>query len=266
MKGSSLMAISKTYDAIIPIGMSCVMATQLKKRGLRQASYPFDWLLFPKEDALETVVELIQTRFKGFLERNHLVVDSNKVITGRVSVCDTVLNITFLHDFFSPQLPDEELISNQAKYQRRIERFYHDISMGETVCLTLAIEKSQMDKHRLMEACRKLRKVFPKGELDFFVVVYEDEEEVFESLPLEKGTLYLKHLKRAKTMYDTQERVWEFCWLDEVGLTDRFKSKIQEGAIVCRKMTAWERLHYKIYRHNYKWLERRGLLRTQFDI
>lgn len=260
------MAISKTYDAIIPIGMSCVMATQLKKRGLRQASYPFDWLFFTGDDALETVVKLIQTRFEGFLERKHLVVDSKTVTTGRVSVCDTRFDVTFFHDFFSPQLPDEELAHNQAKYQRRMERFYHDISTAESICLTLAIEKSRMDQQRLMEACRKLREVFPKGALDFFVVVYEDDEEGLETLSLEGGTLYLRRLKRAKTEYDIQERVWEFCWLDEVGLTDRFRPKKQEGAMVSRKMTAWERLHYKIYRHNYKWLERRGLLRTQFDI
>lgn len=261
------MAISKArrYDALISIGMNCTMATQLRARGLRHASYPFDWLNVFSLDALTTIVSLIQTRFQNFLQYENLEVNSDETIMRRTRVLDRVLQVEFIHDFFSKTIDKQELSKVQEKYKRRIDRFYKTISTFDSICLLLAIDKPMLSQMSLVEAYEKIREVFPTGVIDIFAVVFDDEINNFETIECNGGSLYINHVTRTRNYYDTSEKVWEFAWLDEVGLTNKFEIDRQSNDFVARKMTYWERLHYRLYRHNYKWLERRGLIYSQFD-
>ncbi len=257
----------KQYDAIVPIGMTCATASQLKKRNLRRASFPFDWILIPPENALQTMVDLIQSRFEAFFEKDDLRLNSKESVSGRYLVINQRTKIEFPHDFFTPTLTDEEFAKNKEKYRRRIERFYETIEQSSSVCLLCSMSCVSVERSQLLEAYRKIRAVFPNGTLDIFFVLFDDISNDFEEIPFEgDGTLYLRHVNRARNNYDIQERTHEFAWFDRVCLTDKFKSKTTSlyGA-QSKTMTWWERIHYKIYRHMHKWLERHGVLRIRYD-
>ncbi len=63
------MMFNKKFNRIISIGEDCACAGWLKKKNLRTASYPFDWLTGA---SFRTRVELILSDFTGFLTRNNM--------------------------------------------------------------------------------------------------------------------------------------------------------------------------------------------------
>jgi hypothetical protein len=260
------MAILREYDLLMPMGMNCVMATQLRKRGLRQASFPFDWLRFDDKDSCQMVSTLVTTHFKDFLAIENLILDKETQVSGRYNVVDEVQKITFIHDFLSSSLTDAVVAEVKGKYLRRIERFYQTINEANSLCFVMAANATILDLERLTQFYNAMSTYFPNlQKIDLFAVVFESDASHFEEIPMERGALYVNYVTRPQSDYDIKEKVLEFAWLDEVGLSKKFMGETAKG-IVSRKMSTWERIHYKIYRHTYKWLERRGLLRTIFDV
>lgn len=108
------------YDHIISLGYYCSVASDLERMGLRDASYPFDWLI----SSFEGVICLIENEFKDFLRYEILSQDS----LHRQHYRNDKYNLVFYHDFnkFSPL--NEQIEDVQEKYRRRIDRFYKNIS------------------------------------------------------------------------------------------------------------------------------------------
>lgn len=118
----------------IPIGMYCKIAVTLRKKGLRNNAYPFDWMLTP----MESVYKLCKHGFDGFLndiwmgEKVHQVyVNDRDAGYDRIEdyiypVIDTTYNINLPHSYRGK---DQESINKVRKtFERRINRFYHTIS------------------------------------------------------------------------------------------------------------------------------------------
>jgi hypothetical protein len=254
------------YDVIVPMGSSCVMAIQLRSRNLRQSSFPFDWLLFQDSTNCKTIETLITSHFEDFLALEHLRLDETLKRDGRYSVTHQRYPITFLHDFLSPTLTPETLAPVQEKYQRRIDRFYHVMETASSVCLTISIRQDvePFNCEHLKHLYATVQQQFPNLKtIDMFVVIFNEAQHLFETIPMEKGELHINHITRAITPYDTQVRVFDFAWLDLVRLSQTFIPQTAKGS-VSRKMSVWERYHYKLYRHLYRWLERRGLIHSIF--
>jgi hypothetical protein len=91
------------FEEIISIGPSCIGAFYIDRLGLRQLSYPFDWLLF-KDAAggIELVSHLFRSEFSSFLE-DFLTTDGGVANN----------HFSFLHD--NP-------LKDPTKATRRIER------------------------------------------------------------------------------------------------------------------------------------------------
>ena len=56
------------FKHIISLGHFCGVAQELERLGLRDASYPFDWLITKREP----LHRLINNHFDGFLEYDNL--------------------------------------------------------------------------------------------------------------------------------------------------------------------------------------------------
>ena len=110
-----------TYQNYISLGYFCSVAMELERTGLRSASYPFDWLITPR---MENVIRMIETGFDSFLDEQSLVKDP-LVGTTYVHV-DT--GFSFVHDFKADGELSDLLPGVKCKYERRIERFYQDIT------------------------------------------------------------------------------------------------------------------------------------------
>ena len=106
--------------AIIPIGDHCAPSVLLKELGLRQASYPFDWVTFGEQLYMTNVsynLSLIQRLFAD--ESLDSIVSeylgSALTSTDRINTTSTM---HFPHDNFNEDIT--------AKYSRRFERFCND--------------------------------------------------------------------------------------------------------------------------------------------
>lgn len=110
------------FKHIISLGHFCSVAQELERLGLRDASYPFDWLITKREP----LHRLINNHFDGFLEYDNLYQSQAEKNIYRNKYYD--FGVSFYHDF-SRYIPlDAQLDEVQKKYARRIERFYTAIT------------------------------------------------------------------------------------------------------------------------------------------
>ena len=134
------------------------------------------------------------------------------------------------------------------------------------VCVVMAADANTLDVNRLKIFHDTIARHFPNLDtLDLFAVIYEDNTVGMEEVSVARGCIHVNHLMRSRLEYDIAGKVHEFMWLDSIGLTKMFTAERSKSK-VARKKSTWERLHYKIYRHTHKWLERRGLLKTDYDM
>lgn len=111
----------KKYENIISLGHFCSVALEMERYGLRSHSYPFDWLI---SDNFGSVIDLINNNFEGFFDKLHFIEgyqDEGYVRNDR-------FHVDFYHDFVGGKSLDSQLIEVHNKYDRRIKRFYRDIS------------------------------------------------------------------------------------------------------------------------------------------
>lgn len=110
------------FKHIISLGHFCGVAQELERLGLRDASYPFDWLITKREP----LHQLIDNHFDGFLEYDNLYQYSP--IGNIYKNKQYGYGVSFYHDFSRYKPLDEQIDEVQKKYTRRIERFYTAIT------------------------------------------------------------------------------------------------------------------------------------------
>ncbi len=112
--------MSKEYKHFISLGCFCGVAMELERLGLRDASYPFDWLI----SEYSGVCALIKNNFEDFLNYDFLSQFKNN----RNRYYNEKYKISFFHDFSQYISLEEQLDSVKSKYYRRILRFYNAVS------------------------------------------------------------------------------------------------------------------------------------------
>jgi hypothetical protein len=150
----------------ISLGSNCSAAIQFKHRELSEAFFPFD---FVRSDDFKSIHQALSTEFKDFLTFQNLFITSKK--TGHnIKVLDKEYGITFVHDFM-----EDSLLSNyeqvRAKYYRRIDRFYHALTLGRPVVFfrTLITKKDALSLNKL------IRNQYPN--LNYTLVVIDGSED-----------------------------------------------------------------------------------------
>lgn len=111
--------MGRTYSHIISLGSFCSVAMELEKKGLRAASYPFDWVI---GDDFESVIGLIDSHFEDFLEVSYLSREHRPDV-----YFNSRRHIHFYHDFNASDSLERQIPDVRRKYDRRIERFYDAI-------------------------------------------------------------------------------------------------------------------------------------------
>lgn len=107
------------FKHIISLGFFCSVAMELERKGLRTASYPFDWVI---SDSFENILKLIDNDFENFLEYDNLYQENDKS-----HYYNSITGVHFYHDFNAFEPLSKQIGNVQKKYQRRIKRFYEDI-------------------------------------------------------------------------------------------------------------------------------------------
>ena len=115
----------KKYTNVISLGFFCSTASEIERIGLRNASYPFDWVI----SEFDLVLNLIENNFSDFLEEDLLIKDKNSKPLEKTYVVKNVKNnIRFFHDFFIGETISKQISVVKEKYNRRIKRFYKSIT------------------------------------------------------------------------------------------------------------------------------------------
>jgi hypothetical protein len=111
----------------ISLGSDCSIRYHIEENGLVECSYPFDWVQTPTADCI------LKMLYGNFLEnykiksksQNFPKIDENwdDTRTATIRVVDLDTNITYVHDFVSP----DDILSVREKYIRRLDRFKTDM-------------------------------------------------------------------------------------------------------------------------------------------
>lgn len=107
------------YKHVISLGFFYSVALELERKGLRDASYPFDWLI----SDFQGVIKVIENRFYDFLNIDFF--SQNKECMHIFK--NSKYNIEFYHDFTAYKPLGDQIDMVKNKYTRRIKRFYSDI-------------------------------------------------------------------------------------------------------------------------------------------
>ena len=110
----------KNYSHVISLGFFCSTALELEKIGLRDSSYPFDWLITD----FKGVLECIESDFDGFLQYENL----SQYRRIPEHYFDKKYQFHFYHDFSAYKSLDEQITFVQEKYHRRIQKFVRNIT------------------------------------------------------------------------------------------------------------------------------------------
>lgn len=110
----------KKYHHYISLGFFYSVALELERIGLRSTSSPFDWCI----SNFEGVIEAINNRFVDFFNYDYLFQSDKE----HQNYLNTKYNIWFYHDFDKYHTLESQLQEVKQKYDRRINRFYEDIS------------------------------------------------------------------------------------------------------------------------------------------
>lgn len=136
MKQCATIDFSK-YKHFISLGGNCYVAEDLEHIGLRDCSYPFDWLFSAD---FSGVVLAIEECFKDLTTEHLLFQHKNN----RSRYYNQKYKFSFFHDF-NKYLPlSKQLVEVKTKYERRAERFLKDIS-EPTVFFRYVISKNDYD-------------------------------------------------------------------------------------------------------------------------
>lgn len=109
----------KKFEHIISLGFFCSPAMELERKGLRDSSYPFDWLI----SDFEGVLACLNNNFSDFLHFNNLY-QSKK---NKAHYLDINYKFEFFHEFNEFESLESQLPDVKKKYQRRILRFFECI-------------------------------------------------------------------------------------------------------------------------------------------
>lgn len=135
------------FSVFISLGYFCGVASSMGKMGIRDGSYPFDWVL----SQLKGVLHFVDNDFEDFLCRDHLIEEGSRFY-------DKWQNMDFIHDGSISKV--EEYKNICEKYKHRIERFRKATQNGN-VCFIRAI-RDWMEVRWIVENAEYITKVISK--------------------------------------------------------------------------------------------------------
>lgn len=192
--------MKRKYDLIYSLGRDCACSEYLIRAGLRTCSGPFDWITGPK---FVDRISFIENDFKYFLNINDLEpikkdLNANVVDLKNDYYTNTRTKFIFLHDFKTNIPLKESLTEVEAKYNKRIERFYRNINKKKHVLLVFFTHHEKINTNDIKEFYRKLTRKFNKT-VDLLIIDHDEKmdpngdfvKEVI-SKNIEKYTLYIR--------------------------------------------------------------------------
>lgn len=213
----------KEYDLIVSLGGSCAEANQLKVRGLRLVSYPFDWIFTKEATSLERLVDCFREDFANWMIPENLVeIDPAEYDphAAKYQYRDSFTGYRFIHDFLKPK--EKSAVEVRDKYMRRIKRMYSQFFKAQKIAL--CFDADFPGSSAPMKVIRELllEKFGKDKQIDLYIVEFSaDRYEILKEGPL--NVFRFTHPKPLNVF--GSHPTFEFNYMDEFVLSDLFKSE-----------------------------------------
>lgn len=210
------------YDMVLSLGGSCAVASQLKERGLRLASYPFDWLFTRDPKSLDMLVQCFRENFEHWMLPENLidvVPDDYNPHAAKYQYQDVYTGYRFIHDFIQPK--ESSAADVRRKYMRRIKRMSERLKVAKHIALCFDAEYGGC-REPLLAIRRMILDKFGGNKLiDCYLVEFKADR--FEIL--REGPLSIYRFPHPKNDYIFSRQTFEFSYMDDFVLSDMFKSE-----------------------------------------
>ena len=205
------------FDAIISLGGNCSVAHNLRIRDLRNASYPFDWLLMDDSMPIDYLVKGFDNEFADFCLKENLVElvgdERGMEKPGRLQFRDKVSGWKLIHHFNVTSDFNAEFCRVHATLRRRISRMLANFASGGRYLLVLAptfsVDEGCVDELRLV-----LRRKYPRSSFFLLVMSFCERESGVE---ISENVLYSR-IARPQNIYDFSKTGIEWSFLDRLSL------------------------------------------------
>lgn len=197
------------YDLIFSLGGSCATAKQLKMNGLRNASYPFDWLFCLNDRHLKYLINAFQTDFHDWLLYENLreLTAEERGDSKCFQYCDEVSGYNFIHDFHKPKEDITEYTEVKDKYKRRINRLLEKISKSKNI-LIIFDARYDVDISLLKELKKVIENKYKRTHVKFILLQFCAKE----SKCVTKKWITIYYIPRNHTVldYNSTPDEWKF--------------------------------------------------------
>lgn len=213
---------SEAYDLIVSLGGNCSAASQMRMRGLRFFSLPFDWLFMEDTRPIEYLANGFENGFSDFMLKENLVLHNDDWQGGvaKYKYKDAHTGFCFIHHFHKSIDEPGGYEAAASVMRHRINRLMSKIGLSSRILLILTTD-FPFDVALAEKMIAKIRSQYPDKEIDFhmmqFGVVFDDPAiagRKFVGMPF-TGGLY----SRAKSTYDLEKTSAEWAFLDEITLS-----------------------------------------------
>ncbi len=161
----------RPFDLIFSLGDDCACSYYLREFKLQNASYPLDWVGWAP---VECAVSLIVSDFKDFLATEYFEPASYPNPAAADTTHDfyknTKTGLYTAHDFPAGVPPKESLPEVEAKYGRRIKRFYDDISKAKRILFVWLSKTSNTPDDVLIREFDRMKTKFPAQEIVWLIL------------------------------------------------------------------------------------------------
>lgn len=169
----------KKYDHVVSLGGYCQTAYQLRRGGLRNESYPFDWLVC-EDHAM--FCECIKSDFSGWMNRENIEEIPPRA-PGHRTVIDRRYGFVHQHVFPQDKSIEEAYPEVMETYDRRIKRFLE--LKGKNVLFV----RTRMTVQESEELFNIIQNMYGDG-ADLLVVNHTYEHEMKKELLNPRLTIY----------------------------------------------------------------------------
>lgn len=172
----------KYYDAILPIGESCITSYNLRIRKLQIFAFPFDWLMDFK---LDKFIYYLENDFSDFMIKDNLVLYTDIPPTNCEHYRDIKTDILFVHCFPKPFNMNNNFNIIRNKFIERIKRFKYYMNK-KNILLVYISKVDCYDDKQIIDYYNKIKSLYKKQNIDFFYIVNVKECNVYKYIVIHK--------------------------------------------------------------------------------
>lgn len=206
-----------SYDAVVSLGGNCSVAHNLRLRGLRQMSLPFDWLLMDDSRPIGYLARGFESDFADFCLKENLEElkgeERGQEHPGRLQFIDRVSGWKFIHHFNESDSFDEEYARVSSVIKRRIIRMTEMFQGGGRYLLVLAPTFS-VEKSCLGALAGCLARKYPNADFTFLIMSFGEKDMHVE---LDGDVIYAR-IPRPQNVYDFTRTNFEWQFMDKLVL------------------------------------------------